>query len=96
MRRCTSHSGFFLSFLINLLLNLDWAIPGFVFLGLFLYFKSELFMWLMIASFALWFIAVLILSLLMTLACNTKPDPVKENKNPYSVKKATQDKSHTL
>ncbi|MGN0452325.1 MAG: hypothetical protein ACI4GZ_00820 [Ruminococcus sp.] len=86
IRRTTRHSGFFLCFIINLLINFEWTVPGFVFLGLFIWLKKSVFLWLMIIAFAVFIIYIFVWTLLLSFMnkCST-PTEHRENKNPYSV-----------
>lgn len=85
MRKTKFSGGFILCLLINLLLNLEWAVPGIILLCL--HFWIGLSVWFSIIAFALWVIVMIIWMLIMGWArkCGDTPDPPKENKNPYSV-----------
>lgn len=76
-----------LSFLINLLLNLDGTIPAWILLAL--HFLFGLPVWLFIGALALWMINILVRTLIISWAakCANTPDIVLENKNPYSANK---------
>ena len=87
MRKTKFSGSFVVCFLINLLLNLEWAIPGILLLVL--HFWLGLSVWFSIIAFALWVIVMIIWMLIMGWAtkCGDTPDPPKENKNPYSAHK---------
>lgn len=87
MRKTKYKGSFFICLLINLVLNLDWAIPGIVLLGL--HFWLGLSIWFSVIAFALWILMMVIWMLVFGWArnCGNTPDPHKDNKNPYSVKK---------
>lgn len=86
MRRTKRNSGFLVSYSINLLLNLDGTIPAWILLAL--HFLFGLPIWLFIGALALWAINILVRTLIISWAakCSSIPDPVLENKNPYSSK----------
>ncbi len=88
MRNAKKTGGFFLCLLLNLLINLEWTIPGFVFMGLFIWLGHQVFMWLMIAAFSIYVISVLAWTVMMSLAnkAGNSQDAPRENKNPYSSK----------
>ena len=84
MRRTRRKRNFLLTLLINLLLNLEWAIPAVVLL--ILHFRLNISPWWTAAGLALWLLRVLAGMLFMGWAvkCGSEKDPPKENKNPYS------------
>ncbi len=86
MRKTKCTGGFILCLLINLLFNLEWAIPGIVLLGL--HFWLGISVWFSIIAFGFWIVVMIVWMLIMGLTskCGNTPDPPKENKNPYSVK----------
>jgi len=77
-------SGFLLSFFINLLFNLEWAIPAVICFVLHFIFGISL--WWTAGFIALWLIVVLArTSLLFALnRVGNMPEKQRENKNPYS------------
>lgn len=86
--RQTKHRGsFLLCLLINMLLNLEWSIPAWIFLALHIWLKISV--WWFAAGLILWLLAVLAGMWLVGWAasCGRQKEPPKENKNPYSVKK---------
>ena len=86
MRRAKGSGGFGLCFLLNLLLNWEWSIPGWLLLGLHLWLQIPV--WWAVGGFALWILRILLGMWLMGWAarCSAEKDPPKENKNPYSKK----------
>lgn len=87
MRKIRRSSSFLPCLFINLLLNLEWSIPGLILLGLHCWLGISI--WWFIGAWGLWVLRVLAGMWLMGWAadCSRQPDPPKENKNPYSVKK---------
>jgi hypothetical protein len=92
MRRTKRSGNFFLCLLINMLLNLEWSIPAWILLGLHFWLDISI-IWF-VAALALWIINIIFWMRVMGWAteCSNTPDPPKENKNPYSVKKSEGDK----
>ena len=86
MRTSRKCSGFFLSFLINLLLSLRWSIPAWILLAL--HFWLDISIWWFVGGRAFWILSILADMWLIGWAtsCANQKDPPKENKNPYSVK----------
>ena len=86
MRQPKRQSGFILSLLLTLLLNLEWTIPAWI--CLVLHFIVGLSLWYFVAALGLWVLIIFTKSLILRLlnkAGNYK-DPPKDNKNPYSAK----------
>jgi hypothetical protein len=86
MRKIRLDGSFFLSLLINMVLNLEGTIPAWILLILhFLCDWSILWFWM---ALGIWLFCLILGMLLIRFAsrCGT-PDPPKENKNPYSVGK---------
>lgn len=84
MRRTTFSGNLILVWLLNLLLNLHWSIPAWILLALhFLLgwpiwlFWTAIVLWILLTVFFTWFIR-------SANKYSNIPDPVKENKNPYS------------
>ena len=77
-------TGFGLSLIINLLLNLHWSIPAWILLGL--HFWLRISIWWFIGSIAFWILSIGLGMCIMKWAagCSNRKDPPKENKNPYS------------
>ena len=84
MKWVKKDSGFLLSFFINLLFNLEWAIPAVV--SFILHFIFRISLWWTAGFIALWIIIVLArTSLLFALnRVGNMPEKQRENKNPYS------------
>ena len=86
MRRTRLSGSFFLCLLINMLLNLEWSIPAWTLLALYLWLRIPI--WWFIGGLALWILRILIGMWIIGWAvdCGNQKDPPKENKNPYSKK----------
>ncbi len=86
MKRVEHTGGFWLCLLLNLLLNWQWSIPGWILLGLHLWLQIPV--WWVVGGFALWLARVLFGMWFIGWAarCSAEKDPPKENKNPYSRK----------
>ncbi len=86
MKRTKRGGGFLLCLLLNMLLNWQWSIPGWILLGLHLWLKISL--WWCVGAWGLWILRILLGMWLMgwAAACGAEKDPPRENKNPYSVK----------
>ena len=87
MRKTKFSGSFVVCLLINLLLNLEWAIPGILLLVL--HFWLGISVVYSIVAFSLWIIIMVVWMLIVGWAtkCGDTPDPPKENKNPYSAHK---------
>ena len=87
MRKTKRTGNFFLCLLINMLLNLEGLIPAVILL--ILHFLLGWPIWWAVIAAAVWIIWLFIWMKLIGWAddCGSTPDPPKENKNPYSVKK---------
>ena len=87
MRKTKRSGNFFLCLLINMLLNLEGLIPAVILLVL--HFLLGWSIWWAFIAAAVWFLWLVIWMKLIGWAgdCGSTPDPPKENKNPYSVKK---------
>ena len=84
MKWVKKDSGFMLSFFINLLFNLEWAIPAVI--CFVLHFIFHISLWWSFGAVMLWLIVVLARTLLL-FALNkagNMPEKQRENKNPYS------------
>lgn len=83
--RKAENSNFFLAYLLNLVLNLEWSIPAWILLGLHFWLEVPIFLfWL---ALGLWLGGTLLFLLVILLIRKTvPPDVPQENKNPYSVK----------
>ena len=84
MKCIKKDNGFVLSFFINLLFNLEWAIPAVI--CLILYFIFGISLWWTFGAVFVWIIIVLTrTSLLFALnKAGNQPEKQRENKNPYS------------
>ena len=85
MRRTKVNTNFIFTILINMLINIDGAIPAIILL--ILHFIFNISIWWSIIAFLAWIIYLLVWMLVLGFAnrCST-PDKPKENKNPYSSK----------
>ncbi|MBQ3087370.1 MAG: hypothetical protein IJC45_08540 [Clostridia bacterium] len=86
MKWVKKDSGFLLSFFVNLLFNLEWAIPAVI--SLILHFILDISLWWTAGCIAFWILLVLARTLLL-FALNkagNMPEKQRENKNPYSSK----------
>lgn len=85
MRKCKPNGSFWLSLIINIILNFEGVIPAVVLLALHLGFGISV--WWSAAALAIWIMRIIIWMLFMRLAnkYGNVPDKSKENKNPYSV-----------
>ena len=82
MKKANS-SNFFLAFILNLVLNLEWVIPAVILLILHFTIGLPIF-WFWIAL-GVWIGGILIISLILGWAGKcSEPHVSKENKNPYS------------
>ena len=77
-------NGFFSALLINLIFDLEWTIPAWIFLAL--HFICGLSLWCFYISLGLWVLMIMGKSILLRLLnkAGHYKDPPKENKNPYS------------
>ncbi len=84
MRRTKKKGSFFLCLLINMVLNLEGAIPAAVLL--ILHFALGWSLWWAVAVFGVWILWLIFWMGAIGWArqCGSTPDPPKENKNPYS------------
>jgi hypothetical protein len=89
MRRTKRSGSFWLCLLINMVLNLEWTIPAWILLALHFWLGWSI--WWFVLALALWLIDIPFWMKVMGWAadCSNTPDPPKENKNPYSVRKTT-------
>lgn len=86
MRRTKRQGDFFFSLLINILLNPEGFLPA-IALIVFHFVLGRSLWWAALAA-AVWVLWLIIRMLLLgrVVKCGNKPDPPKENKNPYSAK----------
>ena len=92
MRRTKRSGGFIICLLFNMLINLEWSIPAWILLAL--HFWLDISIWWFVGALAFWILSIISWMSIMGWAadCSNTPDPPKENKNPYSVKKTGGDK----
>ena len=77
--------GFLLSLLLNMVFNLEWTVPAWILLAMHFILGWHI-KWFFIAL-AAW-LAVILIKMLLLRSLNrigNERDPIKENKNPYSV-----------
>jgi hypothetical protein len=85
-KRFRSNGGFFIALGFNLIFNLEWTIPAWIFLAL--HFALNISTWWFVGALLIW---VLIIALYTSFLCwvsraSNTPEIKKENKNPYSAK----------
>jgi len=87
MRRVSRDRGFLISLLFNMAFRVEWAVIGIVLLIVHHFFEKVP-LWAGLAAFAIWFLISFFVTLLLSTAnrLGNHKDPVRENKNPYSVK----------
>ncbi len=92
MRRTKRNGGFIICLLFNMLINLEWSIPAWILLAL--HFWLDISIWWFVGAVAFWILSIISWMSIMGWAsgCSNTPDPPKENKNPYSVRKSGGDK----
>lgn len=85
MRRTNRNGSFILCLLINMLLNLEWAIPAVILLAL--HFLLGISVWWSAIALGLWILGLVLWMHIIGWAagCGSSHDKPKENKNPYSV-----------
>ena len=84
MRRSQGH-GLILSIIINMLFRAYWIVL--VAILIVLHFALGWPLWLIVIPIACWFLHSLLITLILGWAnSNSEPQPVQENKNPYSYK----------
>ena len=86
MRRTRRAGSALLCLLINLILNWEWSIPAWILLALHIWIDISL--WWFVGALGLWILGILAGMWIMgwASACGKRPDPPKQNKNPYSAK----------
>lgn len=86
MRRTKRSGGFWLSLLLNLLLNADGLLPAVLLFALHFWFGISV--WWSVAAAGLWLTAIVVRMIIFRWAnrCGNTKDLPKENKNPYSAK----------
>lgn len=84
MRRTNRSGGFFLTLLINIVLNFEGAIPGVVLM--ILHYTIDISIWWSVGAFAVWILYLIFFMFIIGWAssCSNAPEIQKENKNPYS------------
>lgn len=95
MKRGKNSGNFWLCLLFNMLMNLPWTIPAWILLAL--HFLLEWPLWPFWVALGVWFVSLLLWMSFIGWAagCGNVPDPPKENKNPYSVKKTVVPQENT-
>ncbi len=84
MRKPKLNGNFFMCLLINMLINLEGAIPGAILLVL--HFIFELSIWWSVGAFCAWIIYLLLwMAVLKWANSSSSKTEFRENKNPYSV-----------
>lgn len=86
MKTKTSGHGFFLTLLLNLVLNLTWLLPAAILLVL--HFWIKLSYWWAVGAVGIWLFGIIFWTLFISFSAKagSEPDRPKENKNPYSAK----------
>lgn len=86
MKTKTSGHGFFLTLLLNLVLNLTWLLPAAILLVL--HFWIKLSYWWAVGAVGIWLFGIIFWTLFISFSAKagSEPDKPKENKNPYSAK----------
>ncbi len=86
MKRIRRSGNFFVSLLINTILNFEQSIPAWILLAL--HFILGWSIWWFWLAFGIWILGIIIRMKLYSWAfrCGNVPDVYKENKNPYSAK----------
>jgi hypothetical protein len=85
-KRFRSNGGFFIALGFNLIFNLEWTIPAWIFLAL--HFALDISMCWFIGAMIIWVSIIVLYTAFLcwvSSASNT-PEIKKENKNPYSAK----------
>ncbi|MDD6203699.1 MAG: hypothetical protein PUC05_01705 [Firmicutes bacterium] len=87
MRRTKRSGSFLLCLFINMLLNLEGLIPAALLLVM--HFWLGWSVWWAVLALGLWIAGLILWMRVIGWAgeCGSAPDPPKENKNPYSVRK---------
>ena len=87
MRKTKRSGNFLICLFFNMLVNLEWSIPAW--LLLIAHFVWDLSIWWFVGALAFWILSMLSFMWIVGWAseASSQPDPPKENKNPYSVKK---------
>ena len=83
MKRNLECTNFVITLLFNMAINFAWTIPAWILLAMhFLFGWSILWFWL---ALGVWVLDIIIwMSIIGWASSVSKPDPPKENKNPYS------------
>lgn len=87
MRKADTEN-FFLAYLLNLVLNLEWSIPALILLGLHFWLGIPLYLFWLALGLWLGGTFLFMLVLLLIRKC-IPPDKPQENKNPYSATNAS-------
>lgn len=83
-KRPRVNGGFFAALGINLIFDLEWTIPAWILLVVHFIFKISI--WWFFGALLVWVIGVAIKTAVFSwlIREGNRPDPPKENKNPYS------------
>lgn len=83
-KRPQAGTGFFAALAINLIFSLEWTIPAWILLVL--HFVWGFSLWWFFAALILWVVCVALKTIIFSwlIREGNRPDPPKENKNPYS------------
>ena len=83
-KRPRVNGGFFAALGINLIFDLEWTIPAWILLVVHFIFKISI--WWFVGALLVWVIGVAIKTAVFSwlIREGNRPDPPKENKNPYS------------
>lgn len=86
MRKTNNNCNFFVSIILNVILNIEWSIPAWILLVCHFVFDISI-IWF-VGALALWLFIMIIFNCFLKFSskCSNEPDIKKENKNPYSTK----------
>jgi len=84
MKRIRTDGSFLIALLLNMVFNWEGTIPAWILLAL--HFIIDLPIWWFVGALGVWFLGILLLMGILSLAsrCGDTPDKKKDNKNPYS------------
>ena len=83
-KRYTGNKGFIVAWCVNLVFDLEWTIPAWIALALHFFLDISI-LWF-VGAIVLWIVGVGIKTAVFSWLVRegNRPDPPKENKNPYS------------
>ncbi len=83
-RQYKGNGGFLVAWCVNLVFNLEWTVPAWILLAL--YFFADISILWFVGAIVLWVVMVGIKTAVLSwlIKEGNRPDPPKENKNPYS------------